>query len=103
MSTPANDSGLRRRTVSSSPRYESVWPSLRSEASGTSSDTGNSRSSSTFNISLPTATFTLLIRPSLPSLAIPCHRRPVNHSRFTGKLSLTQQLHHGAHGEHGEI
>ena len=55
ISTPANESGLRRRTVSSSPRNSTCCPSLRSEASGTSSPTGNSRSSSTLIISRPTA------------------------------------------------
>src|SRR5258705_1991361 len=55
MSRPANESGLSRRTVTSSPMNSSFWPSLRSEASGTSSLTANSRSSSTFIISRPTA------------------------------------------------
>src|SRR5437870_5475479 len=78
MSTPSNDSGRRRRTVSSSPRNSSLWPSLRSEASGTSSDTGNSRSSSTLSISLPTApvapaTATFTLRMSSLSHLPRCH------------------------------
>ena len=55
MSTPAKESGFSRRTTTASPPNSSCCPSLRSEASGTSSPTGNSRSSSTLIISRPTA------------------------------------------------
>src|SRR5660397_224351 len=55
MSTPLKRSGDSSRHSTSSPLKASLFPAERSEANGTSSCRGKSRSSSMLNISRPTA------------------------------------------------
>src|SRR5690606_17288921 len=54
-STPSKTSGERAWTVYSVPAKRTFLPALRGEATGTSSPTGNLRSSSTRSIRWPTA------------------------------------------------